>query len=54
MLGVVALIVSGIALATGASGFCPGYVPFGISTRGGISTHEHVRFGEHSAIVIQH
>jgi hypothetical protein len=31
--GIVLLVVAAIALATGASGICPGYVPFGIDTR---------------------
>ena len=31
---VILLAVAGIALATGATGVCPGYVPFGIDTRG--------------------
>jgi hypothetical protein len=29
----VVLIASAIALITGVTGFCPTYVPFGISTR---------------------
>jgi hypothetical protein len=33
--GIVLLVVAGIALATGASGRCPSYVPFGIDTHGG-------------------
>jgi len=41
-------------LATAATGFCPAYIPFGLSTRGGISTHGHVRFGGHSRVVAQH
>jgi hypothetical protein len=32
--GIVLLALAGIALATGATGVCPGYVPFGIDTRG--------------------
>jgi hypothetical protein len=32
--GIVLLAVAGIALATGATGVCPAYVPFGIDTRG--------------------
>lgn len=32
--GIVLLVLAGIALATGASGVCPAYVPFGIDTRG--------------------
>ena len=31
--GIVLLAVAGIALVTGVSGVCPGYVPFGIDTR---------------------
>jgi Protein of unknown function (DUF2892) len=34
--GVVAIVLGVVAvvfLATGATGFCPGYVPLGISTR---------------------
>ena len=37
--GIVLFAVAGIALATGAAGRCPNYVPFGIDTRG----HGHVR-----------
>lgn len=33
VLGIVALAVAVVMLATAAEGFCPGYVPFGISTR---------------------
>ena len=36
---IVLFAVAGIALATGAVGRCPSYVPFGIDTRG----HGHVR-----------
>ena len=32
--GIVLVTVAGVALATGATGFCPAYVPFGIDTRG--------------------
>lgn len=32
--GIVLFVVAGIALATGASGRCPSYVPFGIDTHG--------------------
>ena len=32
--GIVLLAVAGIMLATGATGVCPAYVPFGIDTRG--------------------
>ncbi len=32
--GIVLLVLVGIALATGATGVCPSYVPFGIDTRG--------------------
>jgi hypothetical protein len=52
--GIVALVVAGIMLATSAVGFCPGYLPFGISTRGGISTHGHVRVGGHPRGAVQH
>ena len=30
--GIALLVVAGIALATGAIGICPSYVPFGIDT----------------------
>jgi hypothetical protein len=43
--GVVAFVLAGIALVTAPVGVCPGYVPFGLSTRGAISTHGRVRFG---------
>lgn len=33
ILGIVLLAVAAIALATGAIGICPGYVPLGIDTR---------------------
>ena len=45
VLGVAAFVVAGVMVATSATGFCPGYVPFGISTRGGVSTHGRMRFG---------
>ena len=32
--GIVLFVVGGIALATGAIGVCPSYVPFGIDTHG--------------------
>jgi hypothetical protein len=32
--GIVLFVVAGIALATGAIGICPSYVPFGIDTHG--------------------
>ena len=32
--GIVLLALAGMALATGATGVCPAYVPFGIDTRG--------------------
>jgi hypothetical protein len=54
VLGVVAFVLAGIMLATAAVGFCPAYVPLGISTRGGISTHGRVRIGGHSGVVAQH
>lgn len=33
--GIVAVVVAVVALGTSLTGFCPGYVPFGISTLGG-------------------
>lgn len=45
VLGIVALLFAGVMLVTAAVGVCPGYMPFGIDTRGRISTHGHVRFG---------
>jgi hypothetical protein len=45
LLGIGAFVLAGVMLATAASGFCPLYVPFGLSTSGGISTHGHVRLG---------
>jgi hypothetical protein len=41
-------------IATAAVGYCPAYIPFGISTRGGISTHGRVRIGGRSGMVGQH
>lgn len=32
--GIVLFVLAGIALTTGATGICPGYVPFGIDTHG--------------------
>jgi Inner membrane protein YgaP-like, transmembrane domain len=32
--GIVLFVVAGVALATGAIGSCPSYVPFGIDTHG--------------------
>ena len=32
--GIVLFALAGLALATAATGVCPGYVPFGIDTRG--------------------
>ena len=52
--GVVAFVLAGIALVTAAVGVCPGYIPFGISTRGGVSTHGRIRFGGRSRVVAQH
>jgi hypothetical protein len=45
---------AGIMLTTAAVGFCPAYVPFGISTRGGLSTHGRMRLGGRSRVVAQH
>lgn len=53
VLGVAAFVFAGIMLVTAASGFCPAYVPFGLSTRGGISTHGRVRFGGRSRVIAQ-
>ena len=53
VLGVAAFVVAGIMLTTSATGFCPGYVPFGIATRGGISTHGRVRSGGRARVVAQ-
>ncbi|HET6950635.1 MAG TPA: DUF2892 domain-containing protein [Acidimicrobiales bacterium] len=54
LLGIVAFVVAGVMLATAALGFCPGYIPFGLSTRGGISTHGRARLGSRSRVVAQH
>lgn len=35
LVGVFVVVVSALLLVTGLTGFCPGYVPFGISTTGG-------------------
>ena len=53
VLGVAAFVVAGVMLATSATGFCPGYVPFGVSTEGGISIHGRVRFGGRARVVAQ-
>jgi hypothetical protein len=53
-LGTVAFVLAGIMLATAAVGYCPAYIPFGISTRGCISTHGCVRMRGRSAMVGQH
>jgi DUF2892 family protein len=37
--GIVLFVVAAIALATGAIGSCPSYVPFGIDTHGGGRAH---------------
>lgn len=54
LFGILAFVVAGVMLATAALGFCPGYIPFGLSTRGGISTHGRVRLGGRSRVVAQH
>jgi Inner membrane protein YgaP-like, transmembrane domain len=54
LFGIVAFVVAGVMLATAALGLCPGYIPFGLSTRGGISTHGSVRLGGRSRVVAQH
>jgi hypothetical protein len=54
VLGVVALVFAGVMFVTAAVGFCPAYTPFGLSTRGGVSTHGHVRFGGRTRVVAQH
>ena len=54
LFGVVAFVVAGVMLATAALGFCPAYIPFGLSTRGGVSTHGRVRLGGQSRVVAQH
>lgn len=43
--GLVAFALAGIALVTAAVGVCPGYIPLGISTRGGVWIGGRVRFG---------
>ena len=52
--GIVAFVLAGIAFVTAAVGFCPAYVPFGVSTRDGISTNGRLRFGGRSRVVGQH
>jgi hypothetical protein len=54
LLGIVALVFAGVMLVTAVVGSCPGYMPFGISTRGGVSTRGHVRFGGRARVVTQH
>ena len=54
VLGVVAFLSAGIMLATAAAGYCPAYIPFGISTRGGISTYDRVRIRGRSGMDGQH
>ncbi len=54
LFGILAFVVAGVMLATAALGFCPGYIPFDLSTRGGISTHGRVRLGGRSRVVAQH
>lgn len=54
VLGIVALVFAGVMLVTPAVGFCPAYMPFGISTRRGVSTHGRVRFGRRTRVVAQH
>lgn len=54
VLGIVALLLAGVMLVTAAVGVCPGYMPFGIDTRGGIFTHGHVRFGGPRPTVTHH
>jgi len=54
VLGIVALVFAGVMLLTSAVGFCPAYTPFGLSTRGGVSTHGHVRFVGRTRVVAQH
>jgi hypothetical protein len=51
---VVAFVLAGIALVTAAVGVCPAYIPFGISTRGGISVHGRARLGGGSRVAAQH
>lgn len=52
--GVLAFVLAGIALVTAAVGVCPAYIPFGMSTRGGISIHGRPRFGGRSRVVARH
>jgi hypothetical protein len=54
LFGIVAFVVAGVRLATAALGFCPGYIPFGLTTSGGVSTHGRVRLGGRSRVVAQH
>lgn len=54
VLGIVSLVVAGVMLVTAAVGVCPAYMPFGLSTRDGISTHGHVRVGGRTRVVAQH
>jgi hypothetical protein len=54
VLGIVSLVVAGVMLVTAAVGVCPAYMPFGLSTRNGISTHGHVRLGGRTRVVAQH
>jgi hypothetical protein len=54
ILGIVLFVLAGIAFVTAVVGLCPAYVPFGMSTRGGVSTNGHVRFGGRSRVVSQH
>jgi hypothetical protein len=44
--GFVLLAVASIALATGATGVCPAYIPFGIDTRGRTPLHHRKRRDE--------
>lgn len=51
--GIVVFVLAGIALVTAAVGVCVAYIPFDISTRGGISIHG--RFvGGGSRVVARH
>ena len=54
VLGIVAFVLAAVMLATAAVGYCPAYIPFGMSTRGGVSTHGRVRIGGRSRVVAQH
>lgn len=54
LFGFIAFVVAAVMLVTAALGFCPAYVPFGLSTRGGVSTHGRVRLGGRSRVVAQH